>query len=113
MGDADAQLRAGAVDGVPVFRLDERLVFPPAQLADDGLLAVGGDLRPERLLLAIRDNGCGISGNGPATSGMGLRVMRYRAAVLGGALAVERQPAGGTRVRCSIPGPDRILLPPG
>jgi leucyl/phenylalanyl-tRNA---protein transferase len=37
---------------VPVFRLDERLVFPPVELADEGLLAVGGDLRPERLLLA-------------------------------------------------------------
>jgi leucyl/phenylalanyl-tRNA--protein transferase len=38
---------------VPVFRLDDRLVFPPAHLADDsGLLAIGGDLRPERLLLA-------------------------------------------------------------
>ncbi|HET7451345.1 MAG TPA: leucyl/phenylalanyl-tRNA--protein transferase [Thermoanaerobaculia bacterium] len=37
---------------MPVFRLDERLVFPPAALADDGLLAVGGDLRAERLLLA-------------------------------------------------------------
>jgi leucyl/phenylalanyl-tRNA---protein transferase len=37
---------------VPVFRLDERLAFPPPALAEDGLLAVGGDLRPERLLLA-------------------------------------------------------------
>jgi len=37
---------------VPVYRLDQRLVFPPPELAEDGLLAVGGDLRPERLLLA-------------------------------------------------------------
>ncbi len=38
---------------MPVFRLDERIVFPPAELADpDGLLAVGGDLCPERLILA-------------------------------------------------------------
>lgn len=38
---------------MPVFQLDHRLVFPPPQLADpDGLLAVGGDLRAERLLLA-------------------------------------------------------------
>jgi leucyl/phenylalanyl-tRNA--protein transferase len=37
---------------VPVWRLDERLVFPPADDAEDGLLAVGGDLRPERLVLA-------------------------------------------------------------
>jgi len=38
---------------MPVFQLDDRLLFPPAELADpDGLLAVGGDLRPERLILA-------------------------------------------------------------
>ncbi|RMH42571.1 MAG: leucyl/phenylalanyl-tRNA--protein transferase [Deltaproteobacteria bacterium] len=38
---------------MPVFQLDERVVFPPPELADEsGILAVGGDLRPERLLLA-------------------------------------------------------------
>jgi leucyl/phenylalanyl-tRNA---protein transferase len=38
---------------MPVFRLNARLAFPPPGLADEsGLLAVGGDLRPERLLLA-------------------------------------------------------------
>ena len=37
---------------MPVFRLDERLIFPPPELAEDGLLAVGGDLSPDRLLLA-------------------------------------------------------------
>jgi leucyl/phenylalanyl-tRNA---protein transferase len=38
---------------MPVFRLNERIVFPDPSLADeDGLLAVGGDLAPERLLLA-------------------------------------------------------------
>jgi len=36
---------------MPVFRLDDRLVFPPVHLAEDGLLALGGDLRPERLML--------------------------------------------------------------
>jgi leucyl/phenylalanyl-tRNA--protein transferase len=40
---------------MPVFRLDERLRFPDPSLAgDDGLLAVGGDLRPERLVLAYQ-----------------------------------------------------------
>ena len=38
---------------MPIFRLNQRLAFPPPELAEDtGLLAVGGDLRPERLLLA-------------------------------------------------------------
>lgn len=36
-----------------VYRLTDALVFPDPHLADDdGLLAVGGDLSPERLLLA-------------------------------------------------------------
>ncbi len=40
---------------MPVFLLDDSLLFPPGELArEDGLLAVGGDLRPERLLLAYR-----------------------------------------------------------
>src|SRR5262249_19321006 len=37
---------------MPVYQLDHRLWFPPPEAAEDGLLAVGGDLRPERLLLA-------------------------------------------------------------
>jgi leucyl/phenylalanyl-tRNA--protein transferase len=37
---------------VPVYRLDRRLVFPPVEEAEEGLLAVGGDLRAERLILA-------------------------------------------------------------
>jgi leucyl/phenylalanyl-tRNA--protein transferase len=38
---------------VPIYRLNEDLAFPPADEAEpDGLLCVGGDLRPERLLLA-------------------------------------------------------------
>jgi leucyl/phenylalanyl-tRNA--protein transferase len=39
---------------MPIFRLDHRMTFPPVEYAEDGLLAVGGDLRPERLLLAYR-----------------------------------------------------------
>lgn len=38
-----------------IFILNNELVFPPVQLSEpDGLLAVGGDLSTERLLLAYR-----------------------------------------------------------
>jgi leucyl/phenylalanyl-tRNA--protein transferase len=38
---------------MPVFRLTEELVFPPPDLAvEEGIIAVGGDLSPDRLLLA-------------------------------------------------------------
>ncbi len=41
---------------MPVFLLDNNLLFPPVELAiEGGILAVGGDLSPERLLLAYRE----------------------------------------------------------
>jgi leucyl/phenylalanyl-tRNA--protein transferase len=40
---------------MPLFALDKELIFPPVHLAEpDGLLAMGGDLSPDRLLLAYR-----------------------------------------------------------
>jgi leucyl/phenylalanyl-tRNA--protein transferase len=45
---------AGAgLTAVPVYRLDERLLFPPPSKGPRrGPIAIGGDLQPERLLLA-------------------------------------------------------------
>ncbi|TKB23554.1 leucyl/phenylalanyl-tRNA--protein transferase [Desulfopila sp. IMCC35006] len=38
---------------MPIFRLNEHIQFPHPEYAEDnGLLAIGGDLRPERLLMA-------------------------------------------------------------
>jgi len=40
---------------MPLFALDKSLQFPPVELAEsDGLLAIGGDLSVDRLLLAYR-----------------------------------------------------------
>lgn len=42
--------------GMPIFQLSERIIFPPPDLAGpDGLLAVGGDLSPKRLILAYSE----------------------------------------------------------
>lgn len=40
---------------MPIFALEPEIYFPPVELAEpDGLLAIGGDLSPERLILAYR-----------------------------------------------------------
>lgn len=38
---------------MPIFQLNDKIQFPPPEYAEEnGLLAIGGDLRPERLLMA-------------------------------------------------------------
>ncbi|MBN8422110.1 MAG: response regulator [Verrucomicrobia bacterium] len=59
----------------------------------------------EALTLAVKDDGCGISTPDPHQQGMGLRIMHYRAGMIGAALRIEKQPSGGTRVSCTLPRP--------
>jgi leucyl/phenylalanyl-tRNA--protein transferase len=43
------------IEQLAVFALEKELYFPPVHLSEpDGLLAIGGDLSPQRLLLAYR-----------------------------------------------------------
>ncbi len=50
---------------MPVYQLPEAVLFPPVHLAaKSGLLAVGGDLSPERLLAAYREGIFPWYGNG-------------------------------------------------
>jgi len=41
----------------------------------------------------------------PATGGMGLHIMNYRAQAIGGTLAITREGERGTRISCSAPQP--------
>lgn len=39
---------------MPIYKLIDELIFPPVDEAEEGIVAVGGDLSPERLMLAYR-----------------------------------------------------------
>jgi two-component system CheB/CheR fusion protein len=54
------------------------------------------------LVLQVRDNGVGIPSSVDGNQGMGLRIMRYRASLIGANLAVEPGAGGGTVVTCSL-----------
>ena len=56
----------------------------------------------ERWLLTIRDYGCGFVPPGPNHDGMGLRILRYRAKVIGATLHLQSQPGSGTTVTCQF-----------
>ena len=52
--------------------------------------------------LTITDDGCGMAGNRPAVKGMGLRIMDYRAEVVGGSVQIGAAPNRGTFVSCTF-----------
>ncbi|MFT7551137.1 MAG: two-component system sensor kinase FixL [Rhodothermales bacterium] len=56
--------------------------------------------------LRVTDNGIGFSPKAGESSGMGVRIMHYRASVLGGQLDIRTRKEGGTLVSCDIPRPD-------
>ena len=49
---------------------------------------------------AISDNGHGFAVDKATVNGLGLRIMRYRAGVIGCNLEIESSPGKGTVVRC-------------
>jgi signal transduction histidine kinase len=58
-----------------------------------------------RVMLTVRNDGVAFPNlKGPAT-GMGLRIMNYRANLIGALLDIESEGARGTRLTCSVPLP--------
>lgn len=62
-------------------------------------------LRTNRVLvsLSITDDGVGIAETRALGNGMGLKLMRYRCAMIGGAMGIKRMPRGGTRIHSVCP----------
>jgi len=56
----------------------------------------------QQLVLAVRDDGCGFSHPALNHDGMGLRVMRYRADLIGAKLDITGQSGKGTCVTCTL-----------
>lgn len=56
----------------------------------------------DRTVLGVKDDGLGFSTVPHNHKGMGLRVMQYRADMVGGSLVVQHDPDGGTSVICSL-----------
>jgi PAS domain S-box-containing protein len=54
----------------------------------------------DRLKLTVQDNGTGFQLSGQSRNGMGIRIMRYRAKVIGATLDLESQVNHGTQIKC-------------
>lgn len=60
--------------------------------------------RGTTLALSVRDDGAGFKPDRRHQTGMGLRIMQYRAEVAGGSLLIQTRKGKGTVVTCRVPG---------
>jgi signal transduction histidine kinase len=86
----------------PVYRIAREAVHNAVKHARPKCIEVSLTTVGSRIHLVIRDDGVGLPDKLPARRGLGLRLMQYRAAMVDGSLAIERNPEGGTIVALAL-----------
>ena len=90
-----------------LYRIAQESLTNTARHARASTVTVQFTVRGRRVTLAVTDDGRGISGMPGPGSGMGLKIMRYRAHMLGGELTIEPvTDSAGTRIACTVLQPD-------
>lgn len=84
-----------------LYRVAQESLTNVARHAEATRAVLSLERGPGTVILRIDDDGSGL--NGRHTDGHGLRGMRERAMIVGGALAIETSEAGGVEVRLEVP----------
>jgi PAS domain S-box-containing protein len=101
-----------------LYYIAQEAVANAAKHAKARMVRVALEPDPQRHALSIQDDGVGFLASSPLPAGMGLRIMQYRARVIGATLEIQSRPGHGTTVRCLFmpvfrenPSPSRSLKP--
>jgi PAS domain S-box-containing protein len=66
-------------------------------------IEIGLSATRHHVILSVRDDGLGIVDNEESRKGMGLRIMNYRAGMIGASIVVQRRAGRGTEMVCTVP----------
>jgi len=97
-------LRLSETAAAHVYRIVQEALTNVARHSGARHVSIRLSTQDGELQFRVDDDGCGIP-QLPAdrAGGLGLKIMRYRAQMLGGDLIIESNGNGGTSVRCSCP----------
>jgi len=104
--EIDADVALDPLSEVTVFRVLQECLGNVEKHAKAGNVEVLLRRGEDGYWLSIGDDGCGFdaaAAMGANGDGVGLIGMRERAELVGGTLAVESRPGGGSRVKLTIP----------
>lgn len=85
-----------------LYRIAQEAVNNALKHAAPSEIRIALECRDNTLVLEVDDDGEGFEEPAPPATGIGLRVMRYRARLIGGDLKIGSPPAGGTRICCRV-----------
>lgn len=85
---------------IHLYRIAQEAVNNSIKHGNAKNITIGLSTQNNQVELTVLDDGCGIRKQGGKPTGMGLRVMNYRAAMIGATVSVEPAPSCGTIVRC-------------
>jgi two-component system sensor histidine kinase UhpB len=100
---AEGLPRLSDASELAVYRVAQESLTNVARHADATAVEVSLQPGVESVVLRVSDDGRGIPENADMNGHGGLRGMRERALLVGGALAVKPGPGGGTEVRLEVP----------
>ena len=85
-----------------LYRIAQEAVNNALKHAAPSEIRIGLERRDGMLVIEVDDDGGGFDEKAEARDGIGLRVMRYRARLIGGSLEIGSAPAGGARISCRV-----------
>jgi two-component system, NarL family, sensor histidine kinase UhpB len=85
-----------------VYRIAQESLTNVARHSNASRVTIALERGPDSIVLCVGDDGSGFDGSPPEEHG-GLRSMRERALLVGGALAIKESPRGGVEVRLEVP----------
>lgn len=88
--------------GIHLYRIVQEALINAAKHAAPRLIVISLSAGGERVRLVIEDDGIGIANTPLKPGGMGLRIMEYRARMIGATFMIQNVPHHGTRITCQM-----------
>jgi signal transduction histidine kinase len=86
-----------------VYRIAQEAVNNAVKHSKAPMIHIRLAQRSGRIILTVRDTGVGFTPQAGSSGGMGQRIMKYRADLIGATLKVESACGKGTTVTCALP----------